>query len=77
MGAWNGIRGAQNMARRFAGVRGARAAHMRGAVGAVWAPGGRPRVAFVFTITQGKIVAIDLVADPERLGQLDPVIVKD
>jgi hypothetical protein len=43
-------------------------------VGAVWAPGGQPRVAFVFTITGGKVVAIDLVADPERLRQLDPVL---
>jgi RNA polymerase sigma factor (sigma-70 family) len=74
LGAWSGVRGAQDMARRFAGVRGARAARMSGAVGAVWAPGGQPRVAFVFTITGGKIVAIDLVADPERLRQLDPVL---
>jgi hypothetical protein len=74
LGAWSGVRGAQDMARRFAGVRGARAARMSGAVGAVWAPGGQPRVAFVFTITGGKIAAIDLVADPERLRQLDPVL---
>ena len=74
LGAWSGIRGAQDMAGRFAGVRGARPAHMRGAVGAVWAPGGQLRVAFVFAITHDKIVAIDLVADPERLRQLDPVI---
>ena len=73
MGAWSGIRGAQDMARRFTGVRGARPALMNGAVGAVWAPGGQPRVAFVFTVTHDKIVAIDLVADPEHLRQLDPV----
>jgi RNA polymerase sigma factor (sigma-70 family) len=77
MGAWSGIHGAQDMARRFAGVRGQRAALMNGAVGTVWAPGGQTRVASVFTITNGKIVAIDLVADPERLRQLDPVILKD
>ncbi len=77
MGAWNGVRGAQDMAKRFAGVRGQRPALMNGAVGTVWAPGGQPRVAFVFTITHDKIVAIDLVADPERLRQLDPVIVGD
>jgi RNA polymerase sigma-70 factor, ECF subfamily len=74
LGAWNGVRGAQDMARRFAGVRGARLARMSGAVGAVWAPGGQTRVAFVFTVTHDKIVALDLVADPERLRQLDPVI---
>jgi RNA polymerase sigma-70 factor (ECF subfamily) len=33
--------------------------------------GGQPRVVFQFTTTGGKIVAIDLVADPERLRQLD------
>ena len=74
LGAWSGIRGAQDMAKRFAGVRGARPALMNGAVGAVWAPGGQPRVAFVFTVIHDKIVAIDLVADPEHLRQLDPVI---
>jgi len=50
---------------------------VNGVVGAVWAPGGRPRVVFGFTITQGRIAAIDLVADPERLGQLDLVILED
>jgi RNA polymerase sigma factor (sigma-70 family) len=74
LGSWGGVRGAQDMARRFAGVRGARRALMNGAVGAVWAPGGQLRVAFVFTVTHDKIVAIDLVADPEHLRQLDPVI---
>jgi RNA polymerase sigma-70 factor (ECF subfamily) len=37
----------------------------------MWASGGRPRVVFGFTIVRGKIVEIDMVADPERLGQLD------
>ncbi len=74
LGSWSGIHGAQDMARRFAGVRGARLALMNEAVGAVWAPGGQPRVAFVFTITHDKVVAIDLVADPERLRQLDPIL---
>jgi RNA polymerase sigma-70 factor (ECF subfamily) len=46
-------------------------------VGLVWAPGGRPRVVFGFTITCGKIVAIDLVADPERLRQLDVAVLGD
>ncbi|HLJ82505.1 MAG TPA: sigma-70 family RNA polymerase sigma factor [Ktedonobacterales bacterium] len=77
MGAWSGIRGAQELARRFTGAQGQRPALMNGAAGAVWAPGGQPRVAFVFTITDGKIVAIDSIADPERLRQLDPVILDD
>jgi RNA polymerase sigma-70 factor (ECF subfamily) len=37
----------------------------------VWAPGGEPRVVFGFTITSGKVVGIDLIADPARLQQLD------
>jgi hypothetical protein len=43
----------------------------------VWAPDGRPRVVFGFTITRGKIIGIDLVADPERLRQLDLAILND
>jgi hypothetical protein len=43
----------------------------------VWAPGGRPRVVFEFAITGGKIVEIDLVAEPERLRQLDLAILND
>jgi len=40
----------------------------------VWAPGGRPRVVFTFTIAGGKIVAIDILADPDRLSRLDLTI---
>ena len=39
--------------------------------GFVWTVGGQPRVVFEFTIARGKIVAIDLLADPERLRQFD------
>ncbi len=35
---------------------------------------GRPRVVFDFTIISGKVVAIDMVADPESLGRLDLVL---
>ena len=41
------------------------------AAGLVWAQRGEPRVVFGFTISGGKIVAIDLLADPERIRQLD------
>jgi len=75
MGASGGIRGAEAVARQFAGrAQVARMALLDGAVGAVWAPGGEPRVVFSFTLARGKIVAIDLIADPERLRQLDPAI---
>ncbi len=72
MGASKEVRGAAAVAGFFAGrARAARPALVNGAAGAVWAPGGRPRVVFNFTITRGKVVAIDLLADPERLRQLD------
>lgn len=40
-------------------------------------PGGEPRVVFGFTITGGKIVGIEILADPERLAQLDLVVLDD
>lgn len=74
-GAEKEVRGAPAVAETFKGrARGAQPALIDGAAGAVWAPGGRPRVVFAFTIEGGKIVAIDLLADPERLGLLDLVI---
>ncbi len=77
-GAPGEVRGAAAVAGTFSGrARFAQPALVNGAVGLVWAPGGRPRVVFGLTITRGKIVAIDLVADPERLGQLDLVVLKD
>ena len=77
-GAAEEVRGAAAVAKQFAGrARFARLALLSGAVGAVWAPGGQPRVAFGFTITGEKIVAIDLIADPERLRQLAPALLDD
>ena len=40
---------------------------MAGAVGLAVAPGGRPKVAWDFSIEQGRIVGIDMFADPETL----------
>jgi RNA polymerase sigma-70 factor (ECF subfamily) len=74
-GASGEVRGAEAVAGQFAGrARFAQLALVGGAVGAVWALHGEPRVIFSFTMTDGKIVAIDLIADPERLRQLDPMI---
>ena len=75
VGASSEIRGAAAVAQQFSGrARVARPALVNGAVGAVWIQGGEPRVVFAFTITNGKIIAVDLMADPERLGQLDLVV---
>jgi RNA polymerase sigma-70 factor (ECF subfamily) len=53
------------VAETFSGrARAARPALVDGGAGAVWAVAGRPRVVFGFTITQGKIVSIEMIADP-------------
>jgi RNA polymerase sigma factor (sigma-70 family) len=66
------VRGPAAVARSFAGrAAGAQTAIIDGFVGAVWAQGGRPLAVFEFRVAHGKIVAIDIVADPKRLGQLD------
>jgi len=70
--------GATAVAKTFSGrAQGAQIALVDGTVGAVWASGGKPRVVFDFTIVSGKIVAIDLLADPDQLQQLDVEILDD
>jgi hypothetical protein len=56
----------QNRTARFAQL-----VLVNGVAGAVWAPGGQPRVVFGFTIRSGRIAEIEILANPERLGQLD------
>ena len=78
LGASKEVRGAAAVAGTFSGqARAAQPALINGAVGAVWAPGGRPRVVVGFMIMQGKIVTIDLLADPAHLDQLDLAILDD
>ena len=70
------IRGAAAVADTFSGrAAAAQPALVNGAAGLAWAPGGRARAVIGFTITGGKIVAIDLIADPERLSLLDLTVV--
>jgi len=77
LGASREVRGAAAVAETFSGrARAAKPALVDGAPGLVWASGGRPRVVFGFTITDGRIVEIEMVADPERIGQLDLSILK-
>ncbi|HEV8649815.1 MAG TPA: sigma-70 family RNA polymerase sigma factor [Actinomycetes bacterium] len=71
-GASRGVRGAAAVAEQFSGrARFARPALVNGAVGAVWAPGGRPRVVFGFTVTHGKIAEIDIL-DPRAPAPARP-----
>ena len=70
-GASQRVRGAQEVAATFSGrARAARFALVDGAPGAVWAPGGRPRIAFRFHVAHGKIVEIQILADPALLSGL-------
>ncbi len=75
LGAPNLLRGATEVGRTFSGrARVAKPALVNGTAGAVWAPGGRPRVVFTFTITGGMITGIGMLADPARIRRLDLVI---
>jgi len=66
------LRGAPAVAESLSGRAGAaQPALINGAPGLVWAPGGKPRAAFTFTTARGKIIRIDLIADPEHLRRLD------
>ncbi|CAA9541033.1 MAG: Putative RNA polymerase sigma factor [uncultured Thermomicrobiales bacterium] len=78
MGASEEVHGARAVAGVLAGrSQGARPAILDGAAAAVWAPRGRPRVAFRFTIARGRILGIDLLADPEHLRRLDLTVLGD
>ncbi|WP_117212831.1 RNA polymerase sigma factor SigJ [Allorhizocola rhizosphaerae] len=48
-----------------------RPALVNGAAGVVVAPQGTPAFVMAFTVTGGRIVAIDVLADPDRLKQLN------
>ena len=75
LGASAEVRGAAAVAGTFSGrARAAQLTLVNGIAGATWATAGRPRVVFGFTITGGKITAIDMLADPERLRRLDLIV---
>ncbi|MGH9846215.1 MAG: RNA polymerase sigma factor SigJ [Blastocatellia bacterium] len=80
-GAPKEVRGARTWARQALsfsrGARFAQPALVNGSVGLVLAPRGRLFRAITFTITRGKIVEIDVVADPERLRQFDLAVLND
>jgi RNA polymerase sigma-70 factor (ECF subfamily) len=66
------LHGQRAVAGAFSGrARGAQPALIDGAIGAAWAPAGVAHAAFVFTIADGKIVAIEALADAEHLRDLD------
>lgn len=77
-GAPRAVQGAAAVAQLFAGrARGAHAALVNGAAALVWAPGGQPRVVFSFTVADGRVVAITMLAGLARLRQLNVVDLGD
>ncbi|MFC4811938.1 sigma-70 family RNA polymerase sigma factor [Paenibacillus sp. GCM10023250] len=70
--AWPLVRGAEAVARGFAGrAQGARPVLVNGAVGVVVAPRGQLLFVLELQMMDGKITEIDMVADPARVRQLD------
>jgi RNA polymerase sigma-70 factor, ECF subfamily len=54
-----------------------RPALVNGAAGVVVAPDGQPFAVMGFTVVDGKIVEIDSITDPARLGELDLAVLDD
>jgi RNA polymerase sigma factor (sigma-70 family) len=70
------MRGAADVARVFLGsAQAARPALVDGTPGAAWAPGGRPRVIWTFKVEQGRIVEVQVVADPKTIARLEVLLV--
>lgn len=64
--------GARSIAETFSGkAQAARLATINDEPGATWAPGGKPRVVFTFTITDGAIVAINMIADNDVIAAME------
>lgn len=66
------VRGEHAVAGVFSGrAAAARLAMVDGLPAAVWAPGGTPRVVFDLTVRAGRVVAVDLLTDPDLLAGLN------
>jgi RNA polymerase sigma factor (sigma-70 family) len=72
MGADAEVRGATAVARFLSGrARAARLVLVDGTPGAVWSLRGTPQVVFAFTVEDGVVTGIDLLAEPGTLASLD------
>jgi RNA polymerase sigma-70 factor (ECF subfamily) len=75
MGGQAEIRGAAAVAETFKGrAQAAKPALIDGAVGLAVIMGGQLRIALKLAIADNRIVGIEAVADPERLGQFDVAV---
>ena len=78
MGATGLVHGASAVADTLSGrALHARLALIDGVPGALWTQAGRPRVAFAFTTSAGKVIEINLIANSEHLHTLDLVMLND
>jgi RNA polymerase sigma factor (sigma-70 family) len=78
LGAPTETHGAEAVARATAGrTWGAQPGLIDGTVGLVSAPRGRIKVAFCFAITGDRIAAINMIADPEQVRELDIALLDD
>ena len=77
MGTDPAYEGAEAVAARFNGSRGAMPVTIDGELGAAWIQAGSTKVAFVFHLDEGGLVhEVELIADPEVLGTMDIVRVR-
>jgi RNA polymerase sigma-70 factor (ECF subfamily) len=77
-GAMEELRGAAVVAEGFLNrARAAQPALIDGLVGLTWAPGGHPKAVFDLTIVDGRIVAVELILDPDHINDLDVVLLDD
>lgn len=75
MGSPELVRGASAVANVFSGrALGAKPALLDGIIGIAWAPGGRAKVAWDFTVIDGRVARIDMVADEHSLNELELVL---
>lgn len=75
MGALRETRGAEAVANLLSGgARGAQLAIIDGVAGLVWAPQGQTRGLIELTVVEGRIVAISVTGDAERIGLVDIVL---
>jgi RNA polymerase sigma factor (sigma-70 family) len=71
MGSPTLVRGTRSVAETFVGrARAARPMLVDGLAGLVWSSEGRPRVVFECRVSAGAIVEISMIADPDRLAEL-------
>jgi RNA polymerase sigma-70 factor (ECF subfamily) len=74
MGSLREARGADAVAAALSGgARAAVRATVDGAAAWLWAPGGHVRGVVQFTVRDGRIVAIDVTGDAERIAELEIV----